>query len=134
MAYDSLWFFLILLLFPLFCILPHLIGKHKRKSSMAGKKYPESKFGTISNDVNSKNIQNSLGSKSQDMIVLGKMIKGVNTFSELQKITKLDRNELMSTLDDLTKRDLVRTKQKNGFFGSTIELVVTDKGYNVYHS
>jgi len=101
---------------------------------MAGKKYPESKFGTISNDVNSKNIQNSLGSKSQDMIVLGKMIKGVNTFSELQKITKLDRNELMSTLDDLTKRDLVRTKQKNGFFGSTIELVVTDKGYNVYHS
>ncbi len=133
MAYDSFWIYLILLLFPLCCMLPHLLRKHRRKSSKTYKKYPENKFEIFSNDVKNNHVQNSLKPKSKDMIVLGELIRGVKKFETLQNITKLEHNELVSILDDLTNRSLVMTKQKNGFFGSTIELLVTENGFNEYN-
>ncbi len=52
----------------------------------------------------------------------------------LQKITGLERDELISILDDLEKRGLMRTEQKSGFFGTKIELYVTDKGFQEYYA
>ena len=56
------------------------------------------------------------------------------SFETVQKITGLERDELISILDDLEKRGLMRTEQKSGFFGTKIELYVTDKGFQVYYS
>ncbi len=55
-------------------------------------------------------------------------------FKNIQKITGLDREELVSILDDLEKKGLVKVVEKSGPFGPKVELYATDKGFKEYYS
>lgn len=68
------------------------------------------------------------------MLVLGELYSGAKKFDSIQKATNLERNELISILEDLEKRGLMRVEQKSGLFGPKVELYVTDKGFKEYYS
>jgi len=60
--------------------------------------------------------------------------RGARNFEDIQKITGLERGELVSILKDLEKRGLIKVEEKSGLFGSKIELYATDKGIKEYYS
>ena len=70
--------------------------------------------------------------ETKDMLVLGEISRGAKNFEKIQKITELERNELVSILDDLEKRGLMRVEQKSGLMGPKVELHITDKGFQEY--
>ena len=72
--------------------------------------------------------------KTKDMQVFDVLNYGARNFEKIQKITGLERDELVSILDDLEKRGLMIVKQKSGLFGPKVELYATDKGIKEYYS
>ena len=60
--------------------------------------------------------------------------RGAKNFKKIQKITGLERDELVSILDDLEKRGLMKVEEKSGLFGPKVELYLTDKGSAKIHS
>lgn len=72
--------------------------------------------------------------QSKEMMVLGELNRGTKTFEGIQKNTKIDEKELNSILENLEKKELIKVRQKQGFFGSKIELYPTDKGFSEYYS
>ena len=73
-------------------------------------------------------------SETKHLLVLEIMNRGAKKFENIQKITGLERDELVSILDDLEKRGLMIVKQKSGLFGPKVELYATDKGSAKIHS
>ena len=73
-------------------------------------------------------------SETKHLRVLEIMNRGVKKFENIQQITGLERDELVSILDDLEKRDLMIVEQKTGLFGPKVELYATDKGSAKIHS
>jgi DNA-binding HxlR family transcriptional regulator len=59
---------------------------------------------------------------------------GAGNFEKIQKITGLERDELVSILDDLEKRGMMKVGEKSGLFGPKVELYLTDKGIKEYNS
>jgi len=72
--------------------------------------------------------------ETKDKQVLGELNRGVKNFEEIQKITGLERDELVSILKDLEKRRLMKVEEKSGLFGRKVELYLTDKGFKKYYS
>jgi len=72
--------------------------------------------------------------ETKDMLVLGELNRGAKNFEKIHEITGLERDELISILDDLEKRGLMRVEEKSGFLGTKIELYVTDKGFKEYYT
>ena len=72
--------------------------------------------------------------ETKDKQVLGELNRGVKNFEEIQKITALERDELVSILKDLEKRRLMKVEEKSGLFGRKVELYLTDKGFKKYYS
>ena len=129
------WIWIIFLLFPLV----RIIQRYLRKRNM--RNYPESsekqlemQFKTNSSQMIDAPRRNLARPETKDMLVLGELNRGAKSFEKIQKITGLERDELISILDDLEKRGLMRTEQKSGFFGTKIELYVTDKGFQEYYA
>lgn len=73
-------------------------------------------------------------SETKHLRVLEIMNRGVKKFENIQQITSLKRDELVSILDDLEKRGLMIVEQKTGLFGPKVELYATDKGSAKIHS
>ena len=73
-------------------------------------------------------------SETKHLRVLEIMNRGVKKFENIQEIAGLERDELVSILDDLEKRDLMIVEQKTGLFGPKVELYATDKGSAKIHS
>ena len=73
-------------------------------------------------------------SETKHLRVLEIMNRGVKKFENIQQITGLKRDELVSILDDLEKRGLMIVEQKTGLFGPKVELYATDKGSAKIHS
>ena len=73
-------------------------------------------------------------SETKPLLVLVIMNRGVKKFENIQQITGLKRDELVSILDDLEKRGLMIVKQKSGLLGPKVELYATDKGSAKIHS
>ncbi|PBO82129.1 MAG: hypothetical protein COB95_05220 [Nitrosopumilales archaeon] len=65
---------------------------------------------------------------------MGELNLGVKNFEEIQKITGLERDKLVSILKDLEKRRLIKVEEKSGLFGRKVELYLTDKGLKKYYS
>ncbi len=129
------WIWIIFLLFPLV----RIIQRYLRKRNM--RNYPESsekqiemQFKTNSSQTIDAPRRNLARPETKDMLVLGELNRGAKSFEKIQKITGFERHELISILDDLEKRGLMRTEQKSGFFGTKIELYVTDKGFQEYYA
>lgn len=72
--------------------------------------------------------------ESNDMMVLGQIIRGYKTFGEIRKKTGFDSQELNGILEDLEKRELMKVQQKKGLIGIKVELLPTEKGYREYDS
>jgi len=72
--------------------------------------------------------------QTKNMLVLGELHRGVNSFENIQKNTGLTNTELDSILEDLEKNGLMKTQQKQGMFGMKTELIPTDKGFKEYYS
>ena len=71
---------------------------------------------------------------TKNMLVLGELHRGRRTFESIKKNTGLSNNELDSILDSLEKNGMLKVHQKQGFFGTKIELHPTDKGFKEYYS
>ena len=54
--------------------------------------------------------------------------RGARNFEDVQKITGLERGELVSILKDLEDRRLIKVEEKSGLFSHKVELYITDKG------
>jgi len=72
--------------------------------------------------------------ETKHLLVLERMNRGVKNFGKIQKITGLERDELVSILKDLEKRGLMKVEEKSGLFGPKVELYLTDEGYSKIHS
>ena len=72
--------------------------------------------------------------ETKDKQVLGELNRGAKNFEEIQKITGLEHDELISILKDLEKTRLMKVEEKSGLFGLKIELYLTDRGFKKYYS
>ena len=72
--------------------------------------------------------------KSTDMLVLGELNHGTKNFDVLQKKLGIDNETLNSVLEDLENQRLIRVEQKQGLFGSKVELYPTEEGIKKYYS
>ena len=73
-------------------------------------------------------------SETKHLRVLEIMNRGVKKFENIQEIAGLERDELISILDDLEKRGLMIVETKSGLLGPKVELYATDKGSAKIHS
>ena len=73
-------------------------------------------------------------SETKHLRVLEIMNRGAKKFENIQEIAGLERDELVSILDDLEKRGLMIVEQKTGLLGPKVELYATDKGSAKIHS
>ena len=69
-----------------------------------------------------------MDSEPKDVVVLGAIKHGIKKFDKIQKMTKIEPEELNSILEQLEKRGFIRTEEKKGWFGMKVEISVTDKG------
>ena len=72
--------------------------------------------------------------ETKDMQVFEVLNYGAGNFEKIQKITGLERDELVSILDDLEKRGMMKVEEKSGLFGPKVELYLSDKGIKEYNS
>jgi len=72
--------------------------------------------------------------KTKDMQVFEVLNHGVGNFEKIQEITGLKHDELVSILEDLEKRGMMKVEEKSGLLGSKIELYPTKKGIKEYYS
>jgi len=129
------WFWLIFLLFPAVRIAQRFLRKRKMKN------YPQSsekpigiRFEKTSENTIEKPVRNLERPATTDMLVLGELNRGANTFEKILKNTGLEREALNSILGDLEKRDLMKVVQKQGLLGPKVELQVTEKGFKEFYS
>ena len=71
-----------------------------------------------------------MNDEPKDLIVLGAIKHGVKKFDKIQKMTKIEPDELNSILEQLEKRGFIQTEEKKGLFGMKVEITSTDKGSN----
>jgi len=72
--------------------------------------------------------------KTKDMQVFEVLNHGVGNFEKIQEITGIKHDELVSILEDLEKRGMMKVEEKSGLLGSKIELYPTKKGIKEYYS
>jgi len=128
------WIFIIFLIIPLIRIVRRYLRKRPLENyAKTPEKNPEMHFETNSSDTIENPRQNLTKPETKDMLVLGEINSGRNNFKKLLKVTGLERDELIPILDDLEERGLIRVEQKSGLLGPTVELYVTDKGFQEYY-
>ena len=129
------WIWLIFLMFPLIRIIQRYLRKRNMpKVTESSEKHLEMQLKTNSSETLDTPRRNLARPETKDMLVLGELNRGVKNFETMQKITGLERDELISILDDLEKRGLMRVEKKSSLIGTKIELFVTDEGFKVYYS
>jgi len=129
------WIWLIFLMIPLVRVIQRYIRKRNNPDYYtSSEKRVEMQLEKTSTNTIEKPVRNLARPETKDMLVLGELNRGVKNFDKIQKIIGLERNELISILDDLEKKGLMRVEKKSGPFGPKIELYATDKGFKEYYS
>ncbi|GFN41473.1 MAG: hypothetical protein IH842_04915 [Thaumarchaeota archaeon] len=129
------WIWLIFLMIPLVRVIQRYIRKRNNPDYYTtSEKRVEMQLEKTSTNTIEKPVRNLARPETKDMLVLGELNRGVKSFDKIQKIIGLERNELISILDDLEKKGLMRVEKKSGPFGPKIELYATDKGFKEYYS
>ena len=132
------WIWAIFFIIPFISIIRRYLRKRNMQNfSKSSEQYHEMQFKTNSSRIETPR-RNLLEPKpkheTKDMQVFEALNYGAGNFEKIQKITGLERDELVSILDDLEKRGLMIVKQKSGLFGPKVELYATDKGIKEYYS
>lgn len=124
---DFSWIYLLIfLMIPLARIIPRLLARKRMKNSHS-QTIQEKQFQPTFDEYSEK-------PQTKNMLVLGEINKGSKTFENIQKNTGLSNKELEEILEDLEKNDMLKVHQKQGLFGTKIELYPTDKGFKEYYS
>jgi len=72
--------------------------------------------------------------ETKHLLVLERMNRGVKNFGKIQKITGLERDELVSLFPAFSPPFLLPVEEKRGGGGPKVELYLTDEGYSKIHS
>ncbi len=135
MADHFYWIWIIFMMYPIIRIIQRFLRKRKMQNySKSSEKQLEMQLETNPSETINAPRRNLAKPETKDMLVLGELNRGVRNFEKLQKITGLKRDKLVSILDDLEKRGLMRVEQKSGLTSNKVELYVTDKGFREYYA
>ncbi len=129
------WFWLIFLLFPAVRIAQRFLRKRQMKNYDQSSEKPIGiRFEKTSENTTEKPVRNIERPATTDMLVLGELNRGANTFEKILKNTSLEREALNSILGELEKKGLMEVVQKKGMLGPKVELQVTEKGFKEFYS
>ena len=131
---DFSWIYLLIfLMIPLARIIPRLLTR-KRMKNNASQTVQEKQLKPTFDEYSEKPQKEFTTPQTKNMLVLGALNRGSKTFENIQKNTGLDNQDLETILEDLEKDGMLKVRQKQGLFGSKIELYPTDKGFKEYYS
>jgi len=134
------WIWAIFFIIPLVSIIRRYLRKRNMQNfSKSSEQYHEMQFKTNSSRIETprRNLlepEPAPKHETKDMQVFDVLNYGAENFEKIQKITGLRHDELVSILDDLEKRGMMKVEEKSGLFGSKIELYVTNRGIKEYYS
>ena len=132
------WIWAIFLIIPLVSIIKRYLRKRNMPNfNRSSEKRYEMQFKTNPSKIEMPRrnlLEPEPKPETKDKQVLGELNRGVKNFEEIQKITGLERDKLVSILKDLEKRRLMKVEEKSGLFGRKVELYLTDKGFKKYYS
>ena len=134
------WIWAIFFIIPFISIIRRYLRKHNMQNfSKSSEQYHEMQFKTNSSKIETprRNLQEPEPEpkhETKDMQVFEALNYGAGNFEKIQKITGLERDELVSILDDLEKRGMMKVEEKSGLFGPKVELYLTEKGIKEYNS
>jgi len=113
----------------------YLRKRNTQNSSKSSEQYHEMQFQTNSSKIETprRNLPESKH-ETKDMQVFEVLNHGAGNFEKIQKITGLKHDELVSILEDLEKRGMMKVEEKSGLLGSKIELYPTKKGIKEYYT
>jgi len=132
------WIWAIFLIIPLVSIIRRYLRKYNMQNfNKSSEKRYEMQFKTNSSkiEIPRRNLlEPEPKSETKDMQVFEVLNYGAENFEKIQKITGLEHDELVSILEDLEKRGMMKVEEKSGLFGSKIVLYPTNKGIKEYYS
>jgi hypothetical protein len=134
------WIFVFFVILIVVRIVPRIIKQRKmsmQKSDVVTTEQPffnEPRDQPFVKESKDQSFSKETKPESNDMMVLGQIIRGYKTFGDIRKKTGFDSQELNSILEDLEKQELLRVEQKKGLIGIKVELLPTEKGYREYDS
>jgi len=132
------WIWAIFLIIPLVSIIRRYLRKYNMQNfNKSSEKRYEMQFKTNSSkiEIPRRNLlEPEPKSETKDMQVFEVLNYGAENFEKIQKITGLEHDELVSILEDLEKKGMMKVEEKSGLFGSKIELYPTNRGIKEYYS
>ena len=133
------WIWAIFFIIPFISIIRRYLRKRNTQNfSKSPEQYHEMQFQTNSSKIETprQNLEPEPEPKheTKDMQVFEVLNHGAGNFEKIQKITGLKHDELVSILEDLEKRGMMKVEEKSGLLGSKIELYPTKKGIKEYYS
>ncbi len=132
------WIWAIFLIIPLVSIIRRYLRKYNIQNfNKSSEKRYEMQFKTNSSKIETPRrnlLEPETKSETKDMQVFEALNHGAENFEKIQKITGLEHDELVSILEDLEKRGMIKVEEKSGLFGSKIGLYPTNNGIKEYYS
>jgi len=140
------WIWAIFFIIPFISIIRRYLRKRNTQNfSKSSEQYHEMQFQTNSSKIETPRrnllepepepkLEPEPKHKTKDMRVFEVLNHGVGNFEKIQEITGIKHDELVSILEDLEKRGMMKVEEKSGLLGSKIELYPTKKGIKEYYS
>ena len=132
------WIWAIFFIIPFISIIRRYLRKRNTQNfSKSSEQYHEMQFQTNSSKIETPRrnlLEPEPKHETKDMQVFEVLNHGAGNFEKIQKITGLKHDELVSILEDLEKRGMMKVEEKSGLLGSKIELYPTKKGIKEYYS
>jgi len=132
------WIWAIFFIIPFISIIRRYLRKRNTQNfSKPSEQYHEMQFQTNSSKIETPRrnlLEPEPKHETKDMQVFEVLNHGAGNFEKIQKITGLKHDELVSILEDLEKRGMMKVEEKSGLLGSKIELYPTKKGIKEYYS
>ena len=132
------WIWAIFLIIPLVSIIKRYLRKRNMQNfNRSPEKRYERQFKTNPSKIEMPRrnlLEPEPKPETKDKQVFEALNQGAENFEKIQKITGLRHDELVSILDELEKRGMMKVEEKSGLFGSKIGLYVTNKGIKEYYS
>jgi len=132
------WIWAIFLIIPLVSIIKRYLSKRNMQNfNRSSEKRYEMQFKTNPSKIEMPRrnlLEPEPKPETKDKQVFEALNYGAENFEKIQKITGLKHDELVSILEDLEKRGMMKVEEKSGLLGSKIELYPTKKGIKEYYS
>ena len=139
------WIWAIFFIIPFISIIRRYLRKRNTQNfSKSSEQYHEMQFQTNPSKIETPRrnllepepepkLEPEPKHKTKDMRVFEVLNHGVGNFEKIQEITGIKHDELVSILEDLEKRGMMKVEEKSGLLGSKIELYPTKKGIKEYY-